>query len=373
MDTQEDTKELRKEIIKKHCKNALEVCKLFSDYFGEAYVDNNFDFLCDAFNEAYPDIADITYINTFLGANPIDIIVKFPKVRVTNENGNFVDITNLFVKTSVYNNGKIYHKFLMIRTEYTPTQWKNNYCHSHVSFNRDNPASFLDPCLGGGPIQHTIAYLRNNFDIQRWGLFCFELSKYVTVESLTGGPYRRLENLGRGAKMNFKYNYTTHVSVSWMPSNLLKVFIKKFIKSYNWKFKFNGKTFELGEPLINFWINVSNACIKWYNDCKTSKYFRDTYSIRSTGLFSDYFISNSMVYSEQEEAMIENMANSEGRELFMFKGEMQKLHITGKAEEGVKTKLLQPHIRNYIIVKVLKIINSTYGREIKIDPETAVF
>lgn len=357
------------EVIKEYCKNALEVCDLVSDYFGEELVDNNFNFLCNVAENTCNTEEDI---RNLCDTDKIEILVKFPKVRVTNENGNFIDITNLFVKIPVNPNGKIPFIFKMIRTEYTVNQWINNYSHSHLPFYSNHPEQFLEPCLGTGPIKDTIGFLRGAFNIQRWGLFCFELSKYVTVESLRGGPYRRLENLGKGRQLDSKSYYKNIASVSGMPWEILRLFIKKFIKDYNWKFKFDGTMYTLGEPVLNFWINISNAFIKWFNDNKTRGYFLNTDTIRCTNIFMDYYINNSRVYSPQEMDIISDVSSVQGMDLFMFKGTMQTLNIVGITDSAVKTKLLVPQVLDCVITNVLKLINSAYGRKIKIDSATEI-
>ena len=241
---------------------ALEVCELIKDYFGEELTDCQENTYNAVLN--YLTTTPIEEINNSL-LPPIVILIKFPRVRVTNDNDNSVEITNLFVRLEVTCEGYLKQGFQMARTEYTLTQWLSNYCHSHVSFTNSRPEEFLNPCYGSGPILRTIRFLRDNFDIQRWGLFCFELSKYVTVESLRGGPYNRLENIGRQRRINLSRHIIRGYVPSKYPKNAFETFVKEFVLQYDWKFAYDGKKYILGEPLLTFWINVSNAFIKWHN------------------------------------------------------------------------------------------------------------
>ena len=129
--------------------------------------------------------------------NGIFILVHFPHVRVTNEHDRFVDINHLWAKVKVSYNGTLNGGFTLNRSEYTLLHIRSHYMHSHISSipTRDF-TQFQNPCTGSGPINGTISALNRDYDEDMWNMFCLELSKYVTVESVAGRPYHYLEKLG---------------------------------------------------------------------------------------------------------------------------------------------------------------------------------
>ena len=85
-----------------------DVYEVFKDYYGEDRVDLQRE-----------------------GTSAI-ILVYFPRVTVTNENNNSVDVTDLYIKTVVQSDGTIFGNFGMTRGSYTLSQVKSGYIHSHA-------------------------------------------------------------------------------------------------------------------------------------------------------------------------------------------------------------------------------------------------
>jgi hypothetical protein len=101
-------------------------------------------------------------------------------------------------------------------------------------------------------------------------MFCLELSKYVTVESVAGGPYHRLERLGTnnmeaGIDRFITYLSPSHHESVLAPSNL-REFVKYFINSKKLKFNYVNGSFSIGMSFTEFIVLISNELIKWYND-----------------------------------------------------------------------------------------------------------
>ena len=123
--------------------------------------------------------------------NNMFILVHFPHVRITNEHDRYVDINHLWAKIKITSEGTMNGNFTLNRSEYQAIHFMSNYMHSHVSsIPRDDLTRFMSPCTGDGPINSTISSLYREFDSDLWQLFCLELSKYVTVESISGRPWR---------------------------------------------------------------------------------------------------------------------------------------------------------------------------------------
>lgn len=173
------------------------------------------------------------------------ILVHFPKVRVTNEHNKYVDITHLWVKVPITREGKSSGYFALNRSEYPVSHIKADYMHSHVcGINLSNSENFLSPCLGRGPIRHTINTLALDFDENIWKLFCLELDRYVRVESLLGGPYRRLETIPTGYTIDrtiINFAPQSYLDIEYdneFTEDNMKDFIKTLIQSNKLKFNF---------------------------------------------------------------------------------------------------------------------------------------
>lgn len=164
----------------------LDVYNIFVDYFGENRVD-----IQNADNQPITNLS----IESLFSSDTYHIIVHFPKVRVTNEHDRFVDIYDLYARTSIYGSGKLQGRFNLIRSTFPVEQAMASYTHSHVSPSDFGKWAF--PCTGSGPINRTIDTLQHGYNEPIWSLYCRELDEYTKVESLSGGPYMRLEEMGQ--------------------------------------------------------------------------------------------------------------------------------------------------------------------------------
>lgn len=170
----------------------LKVKEIFEDFFGEERID-----LKDLVSEP-------PYNENLITTRPC-ILVHFPEVRVTNENNRCIDLKDLFAEVTIGYDGTLFGTFKLNKATYDIAQWKSCYIHSHVnSLYYNRVAEFKDPCLGNGPIKSTILRLHSAYNEDDWKLFCLELQKYVQTESLAGGPYIKLENVGKISET--KYN-----------------------------------------------------------------------------------------------------------------------------------------------------------------------
>lgn len=323
-----------------------------------------------AVDSPYADILD-SLISTFkenaIGSCP-DILIRFPHVRVTNENNRHIDIDELYVKISLTWSGTMLDRFTMVRTSYDIIQWLSGYSHSHLPRVGSFP-SFQTPCLGSGPIVNTIHRLFYSYDWDIWGLFCYELSKYVTVESLEGGPYFKLESVNGCRDCSsleprvYKRKYTPNIDIGF------KDFVNYFVKQKSVKFAYSNGAYTLGESSINFWIRVSNAFIKWYN----YRYSNDavTYNLEELldrGVLVKVYVAGGKVYTEAANSRITQLSNREDKVVLTFKGVKQNLVITGNNDSNNditnnSSLLVSMNMCDYIISTILKLVNCNYGRE----------
>lgn len=302
------------------------------------------------------------------------IIVYFPTVTVTNEYDKSINITQLWVKICVLEAGTILGTFEMLRSEYTIAQLLSGYSHSHINI-RDcyNIKRWAKPCLGVGPIRSTIISLSEYFDEELWKLFCYELSKYVTVESVSGVPYIRLESVGIAGRNMVAlpfYDNTINLDYSICSSEraypVIKDFINYIIKKKPFNFNFINGSYGIAMPDKEKLIVLSNVFIEYYNSLS----LRDKFAINDI-LFIDILrkgkFINGFLYYNSDSSFNENtstMLSYEGTELLKFKGKSIKLHIIKQSHEDDPNIVifLNPTIAKIIIDKILILVNSEYGK-----------
>ena len=379
--------EIRQEVFSK----VFQVYDIIKDFFGEEHVDlqgipTDSELLevmavyevTDIGEGRYEVSADaLNRIKRYYGSLVPFILIWWPRVTVTNENGRSVNIQDLYAKVKVTMEGRIpyeYRGFMLCRTTYSKVQYLCGYMHSHVPSFYSMP-DFALPCLGTGPINNTIMDLKNGFDELIWMLFCQELSLYVTVESLKGGPHFRMEQIGSRRELygysEYKDGYTLTAIYSNHRimeteridyfNNILSDFILYYLQYGHLSVNYKNGMFEAGMTYFDYMIDVSNAFIDFFNQFGNSE---------SLGrLHHDKFIVKALAadnrfYDPDDRGYHRNSLQDEGNDMFIFKGEMKHLHIEQEEEsETTVTTLLANDIAMYILSNVLKIINYRYRNE----------
>lgn len=387
-------------------KTVSEVYEIFKNFFGEEYVD-----LQPSFNE---DLFKLKLLNTLkdLGieiSNTIDynipyelsddvlfnfkqrikcfadfkvsIYVWWPSVIVTNEHNRSVHIRDLYAKVNVQMDGRIPYEnagFLLNRATYTKEQFLSNYMHSHINgIPKGRPEAFMAPCLGRGPIVDTIGTLKNTCEETTWMLFCQELSMYVTVESLEGGPWKRLEEIGSHIELSAYNGHDSYSSIAQFTSKFsseqLKEFIKYYLEEGHLSLSFREGTFCCGMPYYEYIIDISNAFIDYYNKhLKTNRRQAiNLYSYNSfdTNLLSNVIAANGKFYnpvkrdSYREE---ENLDRYRNKFVLNFKGKPVFTTITDDEtsfSDKTLTTVLNSSVAMYILQHILRTINYKYRNE----------
>lgn len=303
-------------------------------------------------------------LTNYISAEPVEVLIRFPKVTVTNEYDKSIDITELYTRILISYDGRMYDVFRMMRAEYTVAQFVCNYAHSHL------PGSYLEwmqPCLGTGPIASTQSRLMHHFDKELWGLFCYELSKYVTVESISGVPYVRLESVGnrRGRTEFFPY---IGGDLGFYRGPVVDNFIKYFIRTQPFNVAFSNGVFTLGEDAIDFLIRISKCFSLWYNKkYKLGIYNMDLQDLLSQNTLRRYTIVGKQLCSIDSDSRRRDVPNMQGYELFIFKGDIVRLNFTDMegVEEDNTLILLNASIVSAVLTKLLRIINYVYGNQDK--------
>lgn len=302
--------------------------------------------------------------------NNIFILIHFPHVRVTNEYDRFVDINHLWAKVKVMYDGTLIGGFTLNRSEYTMLHISSGYMHSHISYiPTDDFTVFQEPCTGSGPINSTISTLNRDYDEDMWNMFCLELSKYVTVESVAGRPYKYLESLGTNNMEVDVDRFITYLSrnyyISSISTDTLKEFVKHFINSKKLKFNYVNGSYSIGMSLIEFIVLISNEFIKWYNDQFNKKKLTTKFAdLKRVGILRECIIDNGKIYYNRARNNVNDYARYIGKKVCIFKGREITINITDIAEVRNENKsiILDTQTALYILTIILKVLNYRYGR-----------
>lgn len=302
--------------------------------------------------------------------NGIFILVHFPHVRVTNEHDRFVDINHLWAKVKVSYNGTLNGGFTLNRSEYTLLHIRSHYMHSHISsIPTGDFTQFQNPCTGRGPINGTISVLNRDYDEDMWNMFCLELSKYVTVESVAGVPYNYLEKLGTNDMEVGVDRFITYLSPNYYESVItpdkFREFVRYFISSKKLKFNYVNGSYSIGMSLIEFIVLISNEFIKWYNDQFNKEELTAKFAdLKRHGILRECIIDNGKIYYDRDRNNVNNYAQYIGKKVCVFKGREITVDITDIAEvrNENKSKILDTQTALYILTTILKVLNYRYGR-----------
>lgn len=302
--------------------------------------------------------------------NGIFILVHFPHVRVTNEHDRFVDINHLWAKVKVSYNGTLNGGFTLNRSEYTLLHIRSHYMHSHISsIPTGDFTRFQNPCTGSGPINGTISALNRDYDEDMWNMFCLELSKYVTVESVAGVPYNYLEKLGTNDMEVGVGRFITYLSPNYYGDTLstdkLRDFVRHFINTKKLKFNYVNGSYSIGMSLPEYIILISNEFISWYNDLFNKGEVTNTFdNLKTRKLLRECIIDNGKIYYDRDRNNVNNYAQYIGKKVCVFKGREITVDITDIAEVRNENKsiILNTQTALYILNIILKVLNYRYGR-----------
>ena len=300
--------------------------------------------------------------------NNLFILVHFPHVRVTNEHNRFTDINHLWAKIRISCDGTMDGGFTLNRSEYTLLHFKSDYMHSHVySIPTSDFTQFQSPCTGSGPINGTISALNTDYNEDTWRMFCLELSKYVTVESIAGRPYHYLERLGTNdyeGINEFRVYNENYITRLWS-SIKIKTFIEYFIKLKKLKFNYVNNSFSIGMSFVEYMVLISNEFISWYN-----KQFNDgivcdsVEELKNENILKECIIANGKVYPIGSTLASNYYSRYIGRKVCTFKGRDIVISITGtsEVEDTNRSLILNMQVALYILSQILKVLNYRYGR-----------
>lgn len=350
---------------------------VFKDFYGEEFVDmQNYPSLEEYISLVKGDFSESRILES--GSNLYDshyfneifILVRFPEVRVTNENDRYIDIWELYAKITFNWKGGARGDFLLNRAEYDIFQLQNNYMHSHIhTIPTSNFTAFQSPCLGSGPIRDTLVLLAEGFDELRWQLFCLELSKYVQVESLSGGPYRRMENLGKNSMQSGENTWamTDDGNIPHFNSfnnERVRQFVRWLLERKKLKFDFTNGSYGISMSYITWRIFLSNEFIEWYNIQYDEGNTTATYlDLLAEGVLIKGIINNNRFYYDRN-SIGTNYTRYAGKKVCTFKGEEVRLVIRdlkSRANDNNLSNFINKTLAEYIYRCILRVVNYEYG------------
>lgn len=351
------------------------IVSIISEYFTEELVDyvldEDFSTLESDLIRKYDNsalenntITDSDYDDFYETYHVSSIIIRFPKVRITNEYDEYRDITELYAKILI-NGNKTTKGFLLGRSEFTYNEFVSNYAHSHIAYNRRAPEIFYTPCLGKGPIKSTIIRLKESPNDNIWKLFCLELDKYIHTESISGVPYRRLSDVSK--RYTYKYNYLRRIGkfsngITEEEAEEFALFTKHIIQKKLLNIVWNTDHYDFGHTDTELALIITNEYIKWHNTGKgklSTKYLTDRYRLEPV------IKLDGIIYKDYTDSDLSTITTLEGTILWKFKGNPVKFHIRKDAEESSNTNnsfyLLNYAILNKITTSILLNISYYYG------------
>lgn len=133
----------------------------------------------------------------------ISVVIRFPKITITNSKKRSHDITDLWVKFRMMKDGIVWPGLTGLRTTVTREEFTSHYAHSHLRDFLPEAIGWGSFCLGEGPLNMIMARLRSKFSEPDFNLLCIHIKNYVVWESLEGTPHFKMEyiganNIGRG-------------------------------------------------------------------------------------------------------------------------------------------------------------------------------
>lgn len=368
----------------------FDVYDVFRNYFGDAYVDlqhlppdeyllpDNVS-MAGLSEHDIPDPEMEGLIFRRKAYRPF-ILVWWPEVKVTNENDKSVIIKDLYAKIVLDGDGKIPVEmtgFTLNRSSYTIDQWTSNYMHSHIQrIPKDTPTMFQTPCLGRGPIISTINALKSDlsegFDEIRWMLFCEELSRYVTVESLTGIPYRHLEEIVDRDELTSYKGFNASILDIDLPQrrhasfiltkDRLKEFILYYLRNGHLIITYTDREYKVGMSYYEYIMDISNAFIDWFN----LNYHDPVYSekVFEQEILNHVVIAGRKFFRADAGGRHEDLTGYIGREVCKFHGQTITLSIQDDSSSDVqRSNVLNNTIAMCIVNNILRIINYQYTNE----------
>lgn len=159
----------------------------------------------------------------------ITVIVHFPEINIRNSRGNEHLIRDMYMKF------KFSGLFLLlnmygVRVTKTWQEYNSNYNHSHMPSSAIcDKETQLDCCLGNTAYSNLVSFMYGSLDENNFYMLFQQLGDYLSWESLEGGPYISIDNIG-------DKNYNTRNSNNFSSSVQVQIY-QNFIIKYSSGYK----------------------------------------------------------------------------------------------------------------------------------------
>lgn len=188
-------------------KFALEALPYYEEYKKE--VSDKFYKLLEIAESAYPGMVDGGLCSDYepdpsnegrdlllesFGSKFGYILIRFPKVEVTNSKGLSHEITEMYILLTINAKGFI-DSYRGCRMKAEAKELNISYAHSHLSSGLGRFSSF---CTGRGDFSTLYQVLRHEYNEELFDVFLAYIKIYLEWESLAGGPFKKIEYAIRG-------------------------------------------------------------------------------------------------------------------------------------------------------------------------------
>lgn len=236
---------------KEYLDNTNKVYTIFKDYFGEDRTD---------LQQLSKNVWECNYKTAY-------IIVHFPEFTITNELEETHTIKDMYVRITVNEDKTICPGIQGQRSTLTDKEYISDYTHSHLFGGHECYSSF---CLGTGPIKNTLLSLVDSGSDDLWLLFCGELEEFLKVESLSGGPYKKISDLSGPSTYGSSYCFMHLCNIDNIFNYadykiMIKDFLRYFLYTVPLSFYIIYDKIELAMDIKKFIVLLSNAFFNYYN------------------------------------------------------------------------------------------------------------
>lgn len=144
------------------------------------------------------DILMLTIMNIL--SDTVHFIIRYKNITVENEFGKSTFIEELFVDIPICTSfgNKVLLAPIMTRAKFSKNHLACGYMHSHAkSIQMKFDMNWRSLCFGNGPMAGLIMNIRTGITTLEESLpmISFNMDRFVTVESIKGVPYVKLENV----------------------------------------------------------------------------------------------------------------------------------------------------------------------------------
>lgn len=299
------------------------------------------------------------------------ILIHFHDITVTNEFCSTTKIEDIYACVPITPKGTIMKKMLWCRTTISRSHWSAGYIHSHVSNSIRDIFEWVPPCLGYGPICNTMSTLSESFYKDFWSLFWLELDKCIKTESLTGGPFKKLEQLDHTLTFTECYksfDFTCIHLRCHKYKDLINEIVLRLINDVDLKYRYHLDHIEPAVTFVDFTLLVSKMLLEYLDTVTPEarlnyrKLLEDSVDLLSVQLSSDRSVF--FGYKLGDKFIIDETIDK--KPTFSFKGEPVEFKMVEDLNIDYQKDLLtivHPRMSAAILHRLTLVINNVYARK----------